>query len=323
MAVPVAARIHEGVCWSNRDRRTLLDKMAALIVGLQWSQPLIVVADAYYAAEKFVRALLDNGHHLVTRLRITATAHSPAAPRKSKRRGRPQIYGKKIKLRKWFVQRREEFLKAPSPVYGEKGATLRLYSCDLFWRKLGRRVRFVWVDHPTRGQMILLCTDLSLEPMEILRLYGWRFKIEVSFKQAIHTVGAYAYHFWKAGMTPIKRGSGKQHVHRKSETYRNNIRRKIGAYERHIQLGLIAQGLMQYLALSFRRVTWFNFNTYIRTSEPQKPPSEWVVSHALSQSWPQFLRGSTKSLALKKFLKSKINPRFCGYSEVFNLDKAA
>jgi hypothetical protein len=323
MAVPVAARIHEGVCWSNRDRRTLLDKMAALIVGLQWSQPLIVVADAYYAAEKFVRALLSKGHHLISRVKITATAYFPAPRRRSKQRGRPKTYGKKIKLRKWFSLRKKKFIKAPSPVYGEKGVILRYYSFDLLWRKLGRMVRFVWVDHPTRGQMILLCTDLTLEPMEILRLYGWRFKIEVSFKQAIHTIGAYVYHFWMRDMTPVHRGEGKQHVHRKTETYRNNIRRKLGAYERHIQLGLIAQGLMQYLALNFRRVTWFNFNTYIRTAAPQKPPSEWVVSHALRHTWPQFLRGSTKSLALKKFLKSKINPRFCGYSEVFNLDKAA
>jgi hypothetical protein len=29
--VPLAIRIHEGVVWSNRDRRTLLDKMLALL----------------------------------------------------------------------------------------------------------------------------------------------------------------------------------------------------------------------------------------------------------------------------------------------------
>jgi hypothetical protein len=323
MAVPVAARIHEGLCWSNRDRRTLLDKMGALILGLQWSEPVIVVADAYYAAEKFARALLGEGHHLVTRVKITGIAYFAASPRRSKHRGRPRTYGQKTKLRKWFGLRRKKFMKAPSPVYGEKGVTLRYYSCDLLWRKLGRMARFVWVDHPRRGKMILLSTDLSLEPMEILRLYGWRFKIEVGFKESIHTIGAYAYHFWMQDMTPIKRGSGKQHVHMKSETYRNHIRRKLGAYERHIQLGLIAQGLMQCLALNFRCVCWFNFNTYIRTSAPQKPPSEWVVSHALRHSWPEFLRGSVKSLALKKFLRSKINPRFCGYSEVFNLDNAA
>ena len=53
LAVPVAARIHEGVVWSNRDRRTLLDKLGALLVSLPWDQPVTVVADAYYAAAKF------------------------------------------------------------------------------------------------------------------------------------------------------------------------------------------------------------------------------------------------------------------------------
>lgn len=322
LAVPVAARIHEGIAWSNRDRRTLLDKMGALILGLQWSEPLIVVADAYYAAEKMARTLMKNGHHLVTRVKTTAVAHFPAPPRRTPRRGRPKTYGHKTHLRSWF-RYRKQFTKALSPVYGEKGVTLRYYTFDLLWRKLGRVVRFVWVDHPTRGQMVLLCTDRTLEPMEILRLYGWRFKIEVSFKQAIHTVGAYAYHFWMKDMTPIHRGSGKQHVHRKSEKYRQHIRRKLGAYERHVQLGLIAQGLLQYLALNFRRVTWSNFNTYIRTAAPMKPPSEWVVSHALRHTWPPFLRSCAHSLTLKKFLASKISPRFCGYADVFNLDKAA
>ena len=319
MAVPVAARIHEGICWSNRDRRTLLDKMGALILGLHWSEPVTVVADAYYAAEKFARTLLANNHHLVTRVRTTAVAYFPAPSTRSQRRGRRKVYGHKTKLRSWFGSHKD-FLKAPSPVYGEKGVTLRYYSYDLLWRQLGRVVRFVWVDHPRRGQMVLLCTDLTLEPMEILRLYGWRFKIEVSFKQAIHTVGAYAYHFWMQDMTPIRRGSGKQHVHRKSESYRQHLRRKLAAYERHIQLGLIAQGLMQCLALNFRRVTWFNFHTYIRTAAPEKPPSEWVVAQALRHTWPQFLRVCPQSLNLKKFLASKIHPKFCGYSDVFNLD---
>jgi len=127
LAVPVAARIHEGVVWTARDRRTLLDKLSGLLLGLQWSCALTVVADAYYAAAKFARSLLAHGHHLVTRVRSNAVAYfPPSRPRSAKRRGRRRIYGHKTQLRDWF-RYHKQFLQAPSPVYGESGITLRYY----------------------------------------------------------------------------------------------------------------------------------------------------------------------------------------------------
>src|SRR5229473_611534 len=58
VGIPIAARIHEGLVWSNRDRRSLLDKLGHLLVGLAWEETVTVVADAYYAAGKFARHLL-------------------------------------------------------------------------------------------------------------------------------------------------------------------------------------------------------------------------------------------------------------------------
>jgi hypothetical protein len=45
-ALPLAARIHEGVVFSNRDKRTLLDKMIELLDALGMANPCYFVADA-------------------------------------------------------------------------------------------------------------------------------------------------------------------------------------------------------------------------------------------------------------------------------------
>ena len=155
------------------------------------------------------------------------------------------------------------------------------------------------------------------------RLYGKKLKLKHRFKQPIHTVGAYAYHFWMRTMTPIRRGSGNQHLHRKTEDYRRAVQRKIAAYERHIQIGLIAQGLLQYLALTFRSAVWHNFPSYLRTMNTQAPPSEWVVTLALRDTWHDFLRFSPRSFILKKFLMAKLDPRRCKNRELIPMDLAA
>jgi hypothetical protein len=68
----------------------------------------------------------------------------------------------------------------------------RLHRVDLIWRPVGHLVRFVIVHYPIRGTLFLLGTDLSLTPLEILPLYGYRFKIELGFRQAVHVLGACA-----------------------------------------------------------------------------------------------------------------------------------
>ena len=76
-AVPLAVRIHEGLVWSNRDRRTLLDKMLALLGIVAVTEPFYFVADAFYAAGKMVNGLLDQNNHLVTRVKSNAVAIAP------------------------------------------------------------------------------------------------------------------------------------------------------------------------------------------------------------------------------------------------------
>jgi hypothetical protein len=199
------------------------------------------------------------------------------------------------------------FLRAPSPVYGEKEVFLSYRVLDLLWRPIGCLVRFVFVIHPTRGRKILLCTDLSLVPLQIIALFGIRFKIEVSFKQAIYTLGTYAYHFWMAAMSPRPRQSGNQYLHRKTRAYRDQVRRKLGAYHAHIQIGCIAQGLLQALSLLCTSSVWKYFGSWLRTIRPGLVPSELVVATAMRYTLPQFLADSPADSSLVKFIRNKID----------------
>jgi len=300
-AVPLISQIHEGLSFSNRDKRTLFDKLFSALSLLKIKKPFYLVADAYYGVAKMINGLVADGNHLITRVKKNATAYVPATPKK-KGRGRPKKYGKKVRLKNLF-KKAQDFVTAKSPIYNEKNITLKYYEVNLLCRIPGILVKYVAVIHPTRGKIILMSTDLGLSAIDIIKLYGLRAKIETSFKQSLHTLGAYSYHFWLKVMDSIKRKSGKQHLHHKPEEYRKGVKRKMSAYHRHIQLGLIAQGLLQYLSCTMPAVVWKQFGSWLRTIRTDVPPSEQVTAMALRNSLPSFLANNSFTGSLKKFIK--------------------
>ena len=303
-AIPLIARIHEGLKFTNRDKRTLPDKMNAMLNSLPIIQPFYLVADAYYACAKVACGIC--GGDLISRVKTNTVAYEQPLREEKPRRGRPRIYGKKVTLWSLFEQT-DAMTQILSPLYGETKVMINIRALDLLWKPVGCLVRFVLVNHPTRGKRILMCTDITLPAEEIVRLYGYRFKIELTFKHALHVIGAFLYHFWMAPMTPTARNAGDQHLHRTPKQYRDAISRKMDAYHRFIQLGLIAQGLLQVLATTVPESVWSCFGSWLRTIRPQLCPSELVVSIALRNTLPHFLTDKTDDSELQKFLCQRID----------------
>ena len=307
-AVPLSARIHEGLVFSNRDQRTLPKKLLSLVEAVGIAEPVYLVADAYYACHTMALGLIQAGSHLISRLRKNSVAFEPIPSTETKRkRGRPRLYGRKIRLFTLFETSDDRWTTVASPVYGEKDVLIRYLCLDLLWRPIRRLARFVLVEHPDRGRILFLCTDLSLNPLEIIRLYGLRFKIELSFKQAVRTLGAYGYHFWMKTMDKIGSRSGDQYLHRKTDPYRDAIRRKLAAYHRYIQIALISQGVLQCIATTTPALVWSSFGSWLCTLRPGIPPSELVVMIALRNSLPDFLIPSGPGDLLRKFLRDRLD----------------
>jgi len=166
-------------------------------------------------------------------------------------------------------------------------------------------VRFVLTEHPTRGRWILLCTDLTLDASDIVHLYGLRFKIEVGFKQAEHVIGAYDYHFWMKAMKPLKRGNGNQYLHREDKAYRDAIRRKIHAYHVFMFMGVVAQGLMQYLSACYSELVVASFGSWLCTTRKDVSPSELMVRTAMQNTLADFLSVRHKANNWAKFINER------------------
>jgi hypothetical protein len=303
-AVPLIGQIHEGIKLYCGENRTLLDKMFEMLIGVNLTTGFYFVADKYYCSGRFMKQLVGKDIHIVTMMKRGAVAYFTPTEPLEKRRGRPRKYGAKVKLFDLFDMV-TPFIKVPMPDHNK--IMIEYCVVHLLWRPLGGLVQFVLIRHPEKGLSIVMSTDLTADPLSLILIYSLRFKIEVMFKQAIHQIGAFMYRFWLKMMPPKKRGTGDQLLQLAPTKFKEGVLRKLHAYHLFIQLGLIAQGLIQYLSMCHYQTVWKSFGTWLRTIRPNTLPSEKVVSLALSRTYIEFLIDGTKQAIFKKFLRDRID----------------
>ena len=97
-----------------------------------------------------------------------------------------------------------------------------------------------------------MSSDIKLAPLDILKCYVLRSKIEMNFFTLKYIIGGFCYRFWTS-CWPVagKKGANGLVVPVSSDSERAEKGLKtLMAIERFVNLSIIAQGILQYLANS-------------------------------------------------------------------------
>lgn len=162
---------------------------------------VIAVADSSFSAIELLR---DAGRHLclISRLRLDAALYEPAPPRRPGTTGRPPVKGRRLPS---LRQRLEDPATRWCQVsidgwYGRTERRLDIASGTALWHHPGMRVpiRWVLVRDPSGGKepQAFVCTDLDANPVDILRWFVRRWRVETTFEEARRHLGMETQRQW-------------------------------------------------------------------------------------------------------------------------------
>ncbi len=160
---------------------TLMRSVYRLFKGLK----VRVLVDSWYMRRCFIESMRCHGFHVIGQIRIDTRLYEEPPPRKQGQRGRTRKYGEK------YTPKRIAHLKravATLRLYG-KEQVVRYRSKVLKARFLeGQLVRAVWCEFQSdsgrwKSTCLLLSTDTTLSPEQVIESYGLRWSIESMFNQ--------------------------------------------------------------------------------------------------------------------------------------------
>jgi hypothetical protein len=294
-AAPLEARIHEGLeLFEESDDepspKTITPKTIRMVqmarqVVEHIGETAYLVLDAYFAVGSVFNAAAEqlnairNPVHILTRAKKNAVAYMRAPKKRKGKRGPQKQYGKKLKLIKLFDSRPRHFQTAEVTLYGNR-EKVRYLVLNLLWKPVQGEIRFILVES-SRGRIVLMASDLEMDPLLALELYSRRVAIEVLFDALKNTQGAMAYHFWSQSLSPASRRPRKNDDQPRDTTNLENTRKTLGAIEKFVNLHLLVIGVLQLMAIKIPDEVKAKARCWLRTVS-SSTPSEFVTRTALA-----------------------------------------
>ncbi len=198
---------------------------------------------------------------------------------KKKKKGRPRKYGMKVVLAECF-DHMENFSNERCMIYG-KMEDILISTHNLLWRPTGNMIRFVFAS-TSRGKIVLMCSDLAMDPLIALQLYCARTRIEITFDMLKNLIGAFNYRFWSKSL-PLHSRKPKKNDKLKAPSSNNteSVERCWKAIEGFVMMGAIALGLLQLISIKFNKTVWKYYDAFLRTRS-RELPSERTVKYVIS-----------------------------------------
>jgi len=286
-AVPLEASIQEGtksIDGSDTPKTIRTVEMARRFVQ-RTGHAAYLVLDAYFAGGPvFIAAAcaingVANQVHILTRAKSNVVAYMPAPPTKAGTLGRKPVYGEKLKLAELFDSRPDQFQSVQSRVY-DTVETTRFLVLDLLWKPVKGKLRFILVE-TSRGRIILMSSDLLLEPLVAIQLYCHRVAIETLFDTFKNTIGGMCYHFWSGYLQPISRRPVKNQKIIQTSSQPDKTINTLAAIEKFVALHLLVVGMLQMLAVLCTEEIKTHSRCWLRTVS-NDIPSEFVTRSALA-----------------------------------------
>jgi len=204
-ALAPSERYYEG---KPRGHKKLTDWARQMLLQVRrWlpERALVVVADSSYAAILLLERLqrLPNPICMVTRLRLDAALYKPAPPRMPGKTGRPRLKGARLPTLEQILQDpRTTWRKVTiRDWYGEKRRQVAIASCTAVWYHSGMPplpIHWVLIRDP-KGEFrsqALLCTDLDVDPVQIVKWFVMRWQLEVTFQEVRAHLGVEFQRQW-------------------------------------------------------------------------------------------------------------------------------